>query len=1601
MQTLKNYILTQFASKALSHEDAMQLLAELNRNHAEQPSHEMAIVGMSGRFPLARDVDQFWEKLQHGINCIADFPAARRQDFEPVLRNPHYAEFLIGDTIAPDDIPKLHARAGYLHEIDKFDAGFFGIATSEATYMDPYQRVALETAWATLEDAGYGGDSLAGSRTGVYLGRDNTNYSLYRYCSVNDPMQLTGSWESIMASRISYLFNFRGPCLVIDTACSAGLVSIHLAIQAILQGECDQAIAGGINLSVTGELNSRFQGGMNMDAVESKEGVIRTFDARASGTVWGEGVAMVLIKPLAKALADGDHIHAVIKGSAINNDGASNGLTAPNAETQEEVIVKAWEKAKIHPEQLSYIEAHGTGTNLGDPIEFKGLTSAFRRFTDKRQFCAIGSLKTNMGHLVAASGCASLFKVVKSLQAEQLAPTINFGEPNPYINFLASPLYVADTLQPWPRTAQPRLAALSSFGFSHTNCHMVVQEAPTRPLRVASQPAYCFTLSAKKPELLRDYVQLFRRHTRRRRPELADLCYTLQIGRGHYAHRLAIVASTLAELQESLAAAEKRLETSADGDLGSASDRVSIGHYKIVSDRKVQREPGELTARDLKRLSQEAQQIAERYRLLPNVQDLQQLAAAYCRGAEIDWRTFYASEPRYRLSLPIYPFERKRVWAEPKRTKIVDTSPALLHPLVHRLASQADGEHVFASIFRISDQWVLSDHQIMRTAVVPGTTYLEMARVAAREAFGWTQIALDDVFFLQPMVVPEGGARNVRTRLTRKDGGSATFAIESTEHHEPAAKHQWFTHVEGRVSLNTASPREAQLDLESYRRGAAQSDETYQGVTDTGVFQFGPHWDTVRAEWNSPDYTLARLALPTALRGEVGVFQLHPSVLDNAVNLTSQNSGATFLPYLYKSFRCFAPFTEEMYSLIRPRPSRPGAETQTYDVVLTDATGRVLVEIEQYVTKKVHSFAFSASAPSPTDLPALVEQWAPAADFSVAERPSGAFLLLGVGGPRTAALATALREEGIAVMEKALPAVPTPETIRALLTGAGTADLAGILFAPDFERTDANYLPSAEQFAAERSRGVDALFHLTHALLETKVKLSWGIAVLTTQACRVLENEKATDPLGAASLLLGTTLSQENAHLPVRLIDAPVALDAHALLRVLWQAPLGKRVAQRGNDLYLSQLERFPLEAGQPFPVDDNGVYLITGGLGGLGLAAADFLANRAEAQGKRARVALLGRSALPPRSAWAQLAAGSDAALAKRCQQLLSLEACLGALEYLAVDVADHASLATALTGLRARHGRIAGVFHAAGVAGNGFLLRKPFAQFDAVLRPKLEGTRNLLAALRPADKAFVVLYSSITALTAGEGQGDYAAANAFLDAIAEHARIQPDATPVYALNWPSWKEVGMAVDFHLDESQAPFTSLRTADAFRYLESCLQHDVRRVLPADLNPAVLAPLVGRLPFGFSEELAQQLSRARASEPPVLTKALPSEERRVQIHGKSAEDLTPTEVTVAKIYAAVLGLSEIEVFTSFQDLGGNSIIATHLLKVIDEQFPKTADISDIFSYPSVDLMAKYLDEKRGVTGIYSPTTEASASTNWAAIVDQVTEGGSIDSVLNRT
>ncbi|MBA9085511.1 amino acid adenylation domain-containing protein/non-ribosomal peptide synthase protein (TIGR01720 family) [Fontibacillus solani] len=616
---------------------------------------DIAIIGISGKYPMANHLEEYWSNLAEGRDCIRGINAQRQQDVNHYLSNIN----MQGREIRI-------VEGGYLDEIDKFDCGFFKVTPKEASLMDPNQRLFLQTAWSTLEDAGYSGEHLKGSRVGVYVGFSKSSFEYERLLTEVSPGQLPnfaiGNLSSIIPSRISYLLDLKGPAITVDTACSSSLVAVHLACQAIRNGDCEMAIAGGVKTILL-----PIKAGIGM---ESSDDRARAFDDSSDGTGWGEGVGAVMLKRLNQAELDGDNIYAVIKGSAINQDGSTVGISAPNASAQTDVILQAWKDAQIDPRTISYIEAHGTGTKLGDPIEIDGITKAFRRKNvTKKNFVGIGSVKTNIGHLYEAAGVASLLKTVMALKHKQIPPLVHFEKPNRNIAFEESPVYLNTKLSPWKtQDGVPRRCGISSFGFSGTNCHVIVEEyvAPNIADSVADAPCI-FTLSARSEaalkELAEGYVQMLNRHDLKELA-LSDICYTASTGRVHWPHRIAIIASNPDELREQL------LHLNTSGPSGSC---VFAGVHRVTSDTNQSKSDGVLTQQEIEVLSERTSELIEAVNELkiagvPESSDmidkLSKLCELYVQGARMNWRALYRKGENKRIPLPTYPFERRRCWID-------------------------------------------------------------------------------------------------------------------------------------------------------------------------------------------------------------------------------------------------------------------------------------------------------------------------------------------------------------------------------------------------------------------------------------------------------------------------------------------------------------------------------------------------------------------------------------------------------------------------------------------------------------------------------------------------------------------------------------------------------------------------------------------------------------------------------------------------------------------------------------------------------------------------------------------------------------------------
>jgi len=511
------------------------LREELDKERRAQ-SEPIAILGMACRFPGgATTPEKYWELL-----------AGRRDAIQEVPPDRWNADDYYDPGLAPGT---MNTRwGGFLQEVDQFDPAFFDLGQREASAMDPQHRLLLETAWEALEDAGIAADGTAGHSTGVFVGICNVDYASLH--GIPPPRGNTGVSLSIAANRLSYWFDWTGPSLIVDTACSASLLSVHLAAASLRRGECSMALAGGVNLVLSPTTTVSFaQAGMM-----APDGRCKTFDAAADGYVRGEGCGLVVLKRLSRAMQDGDRVLAVILGSATNQDGRTNGLTAPKGSAQVAVIADALRAANLSGSEISYVEAHGTGTSLGDAVEVAALAEALGGGRSRDRRCVLSAAKSNIGHLESAAGVAGLIKVVLALRHEAIPPVVHFRSRNPKISFDGVPFSIAEELAPWPAPRGSRYAGVSSFSFGGSNVHVVLGEAPAAPEAAdTAGPPYVLPLAAKTEWSLRRLASSFAQHLARH-PETrpADVCFTAACGRLHFTHRLAIVADSTAELSELL-----------------------------------------------------------------------------------------------------------------------------------------------------------------------------------------------------------------------------------------------------------------------------------------------------------------------------------------------------------------------------------------------------------------------------------------------------------------------------------------------------------------------------------------------------------------------------------------------------------------------------------------------------------------------------------------------------------------------------------------------------------------------------------------------------------------------------------------------------------------------------------------------------------------------------------------------------------------------------------------------------------------------------------------------------------------------------------------
>jgi amino acid adenylation domain-containing protein len=1528
--------------------------AELQRIHQQQAArerraensealHGIAIVGMAGRFPGANTIDQLWHNLCAGVESISFFSD----------------EELIEAGVDPELIqrPNYVRARGALGDAEYFDAAFFGHSPHVAALMDPQHRLFLECAWTALEHAGYDSERYNG-RIGVFAGESMNTYLLN---NVFSHMQMVASVDSLQASigndkdslttEVAYKLNLTGPSLTIQTASSTSLVAVHVACQSLLNYECDMGLAGGVSIHFPEKAGYLYHEG----GATSPDGHCRAFDARSNGFVNGHGAGIVVLKRLADALEDGDTIYGVIRGSAVNNDGAVKvSYMAPSVDGQAQVITMAQAAAGVEPESISYVEAHGTGTKLGDPIEIAALTQAFRARTSKRNYCAIGSIKPNIGHLDTAAGVAGLIKAALALHHGQIPASLHYTAPNPQIDFANSPFYVNTELTEWRSNGTPRRAGVSSFGMGGTNAHAVVEEAPQLPPSDAARPWQLLTLSAKSASALDQQTAELAAHLAQH-PDLnlADVAYTLQLGRRPFNHRRTLVCRDLDDAAQVLATS------------------------------------------DPERLLSSYQQPGER----PVVFMFSGQGAQYPgMAAEI-----YRDEPIFRQALDRCAERLLPLMDADIRSIIFDTTgeqEAMLEQT--RYAQPA----LFAVEYALAQLWLswgvrpsaMIGHSVGEyvAATLAGVFALEDALklIAAR---GRMMQALPPGAMLA-VPLPEAEVRSL-------------LHSESTRQLSLAA-------VNGPAVCVLSGPIEAvnQLERQLVGRGLNcrrlhTSHAFHSAMMEPILSPFAellrgmtlhppqmPFISNLSGTWISPEqatdpsYWAAHLRQAVRFADGLGELLRDPQTVlleigpgQTLTTLARQHPARTSSQTVLNSLR-HPRDTQADRAFLLGTLAKLWLASVTIDaqqLYAGERRRRIALptypfERQRFWLEPIKLAAASVSEPTQLQKRAELSEWfylpfwkptLPPAKPTSDAAPLRWLLFADEFGI-SAELARHLEHGGHElIVVRPGDAFDRPDQ-RLYVVNPGArldydlllADLSQQALLPDrivhawsISPAAGDHGSSAATFAAAQQRGFHSLLSLAQALgAQTTTQPVHIVALSSGMQC--IAGERAVSAEKATLLGLCKVIPQEYPHISCQSVDLelPEAGDWRAgrlagllAAECLRPAP-GAVLAYRDGRRWEQTFEQTPLQPGSS-AIRPGGVYLITGGFGGIGLALARHLARTAQA-----KLALLARTPLPPREDWEDWLQSEDGRhdeLRRRIRSVQELEALGAEVLVFAADVTQPAQLRAALAQIDARFGALHGLIHAAGLVNKSFfqvLQETDQAACEQHFQAKAYGAIALEAALDGRQLDFCMLLSSLSAVLGGLGFGAYAAANCFMDAFVQQHN-QRSAVPWISVNWDAWEMTEAQREGLTSQEQSAAFAMTAPEGIDAFE--------RILSAGPLPQMIVStgdLHARINRWIELEQLREEQAAAPAEPA-------SYHPRPLLPNPYIAPRNATEQAIAELWQATLGVQQVGIHDNFFDLGGNSLSGITLIGRLKERFQVQIPTVSLYEGPTVSALAKLIDQ----------------------------------------
>ncbi|GJD16858.1 beta-ketoacyl synthase [Rivularia sp. IAM M-261] len=1494
---------------------------------------EIAIIGMAGRFPGANKVDSFWQNLRSGVESISFFTdeeLIRGGVDSGLLNNPNYVK-----------------ANGKLEDIDLFDAYFFGFSPREAEITDPQHRIFLECVWEALENAGYNSETYR-NQIGIFAGVAASSYLLSNLYPNRDLMEsgesyqvLIGNDKDFLPTLVSYKLNLRGPSINVQTACSTSLVAVHLACQSLLNGESDIALAGGITVGAQQKTGYYYQQG----GIQSPDGHCRAFDAQAQGTIGGNGLGVVVLKRLEDAQRDGDYIHAVIKGSSVNNDGSLKvGYTAPSVDGQREVILEALALAGVEPETISYVETHGTGTILGDPIEIKALTQAFRNSTNKKGFCAIGSVKTNIGHLDTAAGVAGLIKTALALKHKQIPPSLHFQKPNPQIDFANSPFYVNTKLSEWKNNGTPRRAGVSSFGIGGTNAHVILEEAPVIETSSPSRPWQLLPLSAKTSTALdtattqlRDYLE--------QNPDtpLPDIAYTLQVGRRAFDHRRIMICHDRDNAVKSL---------------NSQDPQCIFSHY---------RKPGHCPI--IFMFSGQGSQYVNMGRELYEVEPTYQKHVDSC--AKI-------LQPYLGLDIRslLYPNPEETETASNQLQQTSVTQPALFvteYALAQLLMSwgvrpeamigHSIGEYVAATIagvFSLEDalKIVAKRGQLMQQ--VPTGSMLAI-RLPEKDV----QLLLDANTlyknFLQIAVINSpcscvvSGTNEAVAALEKQ---LTSQQVECRLLHTSHAFHSVmmepilsaFSEAVKAVKLNPPKIRFISNVTGSWIsfEQATNPDYWCQHLRKTvrfsdGISQLIQQFEGVFLEVG-PGRTLSTLTtqhLEKSAKQQVLTSLRHVKEQQSDVKFLLQTLGRLWLYGVEIDWSGF--YTHERRHRL-PLPTYP-FERQRYWIDAKSPSPSLNVKPTTLNNKQsiadwfyIPSWKRSLLTHSSEQIKSTQGKWL----FFVDD--------LGVGNQLT----DRLKSQGESVItiqkgEKFSKLNESAYKINPYIQEDYDKLLQELISLGQWPEHIA-YLWSLSPKVDNRQQGnyfeFKSLLFLTLSLIQLKISERLQLRVISNNIQEVNGNEKL-DPEKAAILGLCKVIPQEYLNISCQCIDIALTncrdtengqedCDSNIvgkLLDELTSLSSETVVAYRDRHRWVQTFEPVCLEsiADEKVPLIKQGVYLFPGGLESIEVVLAKYLTKTFQA-----KLIFIEDSKFPEKddfSQWLETHPQDDE-VSYKIQQLLGLEELGAKISLLRADTTNYEQMHQTLVSENV--GQINGVIYSTGIKREHIFGSIPEIA-EVELENLLESQRSKIIVLEQVLQSlnidFCIILSSLSSILGGFGLSLYSAANQFVDTFTNRHN-QNNTLPWYIINWDKVQldanQEGIPLE-RISGSELPITPIEAVEVFKRVFSLKEGTQIILSTVDINARINSTI--SLDSLVKSKSTNQLD-------------LSSRYSRPNLSNSYVAPTNELEKQITEIWQEVLGIAEIGIYDNFYELGGDSLIATQLVSRLRAKFPVDLPLRDL-------------------------------------------------------